>query len=53
MNLGATNARDLQDLTSHDAMSFEQRAINREQEQMNIYTQIATKVSNLLNQLIG
>ena len=53
MNLGATNARDLQGLTSHDAMSFEQRAINREQEQMNVYTQIATKVSNFLNQLIG
>lgn len=53
MNLGATSVRDLTDVTAHDAMSFEQRAINREQEQMNIYTQIATKVSNFLNQLIG
>lgn len=53
MNLGATNAKDLKDLASHDTMSFEERAINREQEQMNVYTQVATKVSNFLNKLIG
>lgn len=53
MNLGATNLRDLKDLASHDAMSFEQRAINREQEQLNMLQQISLKVGNFLSQFIS
>lgn len=52
MNLGATHIRDLKDLASHDAMSFEQRAINREQEQLNMLQQISLKVGNFLGQFI-
>lgn len=53
MNLGATNVKNIQDNAMHDAMSFEERAINMEQEQMGILDQVNQKIGNFINQLLS
>ncbi len=52
MNLEASSACDLKDQVSHDALLFEQRAINREIEQINMFQQVQQKVNDFLANLL-
>lgn len=53
MNFRNTATKDLKSIEQHDALPLEQRAIDREKQQLEFYTNICQKITNFLASFVG